>query len=302
MNEDNTQKTQPEFFYKYMTADTAEKVLKNRTLRWSAHKALKDPMDLRVQFNFFEGDIEKAKELYLEKSWDMFSQKEEVSFNRAGCALKILELFKPEMTREEFTDNFAMGFDEAYAAHQNIIRKFNEEILAVFTDCKILCLCENPLNIEMWKNYAESHSGVVMAFGNVPNIDSPYKLAEPIRYSKTIPSLFDEESLSDLMSGRIDISSTAYKERIMKAFLLTKGDAFSYEQEWRIAPGGREHKAAYEDIHFDKRELKKIIFGCKMSADKRDNLHKIAANLYPHVEFYEASFKEHSFEMEIHPL
>ena len=71
MDGNKMQKTQPELFYKYMKASTAESVLKTRTLRWSTYRKLNDPMDLRVQFRVFEGDIEKAKELCLEKAWNM---------------------------------------------------------------------------------------------------------------------------------------------------------------------------------------------------------------------------------------
>ena len=58
--------------------------------------------------------------------------------------------------------------------------------------------------------------------------------------------------------------------------------------------------ADFEDAHFGERELKRIIFGCKISADNCNELQQIAATKYPHVEFYEAIFKE--FEMEIHRI
>ena len=303
MNENTTQETQPEFFYKYMTADIAKIVLTERTLRWSTYKILNDPMDLQVQFGVFEGDVEKAKELFLEKSWDIFSQRQEMPRNKIGVVLKILYSLDTKMTRKEFNDNLAMVFDEACATFQHTIKKFNEEYLAACTDCKVLCFCEDPCNTVMWGNYAESHTGVVMAFGNVSGIDSPYKLAESVRYSKTMPNLYDEESLSDLMSGRTDLSSPNHTKRIMKAFALTKDAKWSFEKEWRIVLwGGGLPNAAFEDAHFDGRELQKIIFGYKMLADKRNELRKIAANLYPHVEFYEATFKDHAgvFDMEIH--
>ena len=299
MNENKKQKTQPEFFYKYMKADIAKIVLTKRTLRWSTYKILNDPMDLRVQFEVFDGDIEKAKELFLEKSWNMFSQRKEVPFNKLGDALKLLNIIIPEMTNKEFNDNFAMGFDEAHAAFQDKIRSFNKEFLTASTDCKVLCFCENPLDTVMWGNYAESHTGVVMAFGNVPNVDSPYKLAEPVRYTKTMPSLYDEESLSDLMSGRVNLSTPNHTRKIMNAFALTKDAKWSHEQEWRMVLWGSSPNADFEDACFDGKELKKIIFGYKMPAGKRDELHKIAIILYPHVEFYEASFKAGGYEMEI---
>lgn len=75
MNEGKTKKNLPDFFYKYMTTDVAKAVLINRTLRWSTYKALNDPMDLRVRFSVFEGDKEKARKLFLRKSWG-YIQKE----------------------------------------------------------------------------------------------------------------------------------------------------------------------------------------------------------------------------------
>jgi len=303
MQESKIQQTRPEFFYKYVKASTAESILTNGKLRWSAYKALKnlnDTMDLQVQFRAFEGDIEKAKDLFLEKSWNMYSQREKVPFSSAGEALKYLSLRCPGMKREEFYDEYAKEFDETYEEYPKVIERFNEKLLNECKDCKVLCLCESPINTSMWKYFADDHAGMVMVFGNEPNVDSPYKLAKPVRYSKTMPNLFDEEELSDLLSGSISLSSDEYKIKIMEAFALTKRIKFSNEQEWRIVLWrGRASNDCFEYICFNARELKKVIFGCRMLADKRDELYKIATILYPHVEFYEAGFKTGGFEMEI---
>jgi hypothetical protein len=137
-----------------------------------------------------------------------------------------------------------------------------------------------------------------MAFGNVPGFDSQYKEAKPVRYSETMPSLYDEKSLSDLLSSKLN--KRDHTDRIMEDFALTKSAEWVHEKEWRIVYWRSPTNADFEYVGFDARELKKIIFGCRMCPGKRNELKKITTALYPHVEFYEAGFKAGEFEMEMH--
>jgi hypothetical protein len=306
MKKNETEEQRPDYFYKYMAAEVAMNVLSNRTLRWSTSHVLNDPKDLKTQFAFFEGDREKAKSMFLEKSWNMFLSDEEIPQNIMGEILKVFKITCSNIPREEFDKQMGLGFDQSFSTMQSVaLKRFNEEYSVECANTKVLCFSENPVNSLMWVHYADSHRGVVMAFQNAPGVDSPYVCAQPVRYVKTIPCLYDEESLSDLLAGRRDLSTPDFKRKIMEAFALTKSIEWSYEQEWRIvqwdAPSNEAH---YEDGHFHELELKKIIFGCKMAFDKRMELQKLANILYPHVDFCEANFKEppSEYEMEIKKL
>ena len=65
---------------------------------------------------------------------------------------------------------------------------------------------------------------------------------------------------------------------------------------------GRSPGTDYEYIPFDKRELKKIIWGFRMNTDERNKLQKTVVALYPHADIYEARYKDHEYRMEIHRL
>jgi hypothetical protein len=214
-----------------------------------------------------------------------------------GLALKVLGQIAPNISRSEFETLLTHAFDECYETFQSTIKKFNKDFLDGCSSCKVLCLSEDPLNSVMWGMYADSHKGVVMAFQNIPGIDSPYKCAEPMRYSKIMPSLYDEDSLSDLMSGRTALSSPAHTRKVMEKFALTKDEKWSHEREWRVVLWSDDFSnAIYEDGHFHELELRKIIFGYSMPDEQRQEIREIAIDKYPHVVFGEANYKENSME------
>src|SRR5271156_6485373 len=97
----------------------------------------------------------------------------------------------------------------------------------------------------MWAYYAENHSGMVFGFHDAPCFDSPWRTARAVRYVENIPSLFDEDSLSDTLSGKGPNVS-----RVMDTVAFTKSKHWEHEREWRIYSGRGRTRGPHEDIGF----------------------------------------------------
>ena len=279
---------QPISFYKYMTIQTAIKVLSNRKLRWSAYHRLNDAHDLRVTFRL-DGNFQDAKTLSIEKLWEDYSAGNNSVKNISGAFIQYIRSLNPDIPKA----TFAAILEEAFLTPQEInksIENFNSELLANCADCKILCLTDSPENRLMWAHYAEEHAGLVMKFENVPTLDSPYKMAKPVQYVSDYPTLFDIESLSDLLSGRISLHNRDTIKKIMDQFAFTKNKCWAYEREWRIALwGGKQPLGEYEDSLFHKEELKSIIFGVRTSEKSIKEISEIVHSSYPSVQLTKSS-------------
>lgn len=262
-------------FFKYMTADTAKIVLRNRTLRWSGPALLNDPYDIQFDLRF-DIDRKRVRSLQIEKMWRVFSgEVPDKNLNAVGKLMKEAgRLTGKQMSKRQFIREFAPAIDEGYDRVVAKLPETQREVQKHMSRSKILCLTEDPVNTVMWTHYAAGHTGAVLVFRSIPMLDSCFGMAEPISYKEDLPKLLSEEEMSDLGAGlwRIDV-----EEQIRK-LVFTKGAAWLYEKEWRIFSGdGREPDAGFEDIPFHELELSGVVFGIKTSPEDRAELSELTA-------------------------
>jgi hypothetical protein len=100
----------------------------------------------------------------------------------------------------------------------------------------------------MWGHYADGHRGYCLEFDTTK--DPVFTKARQVRYDTALPRLGNE------------LFMTASIEAAMK-LLLTKGDCWEYEKEWRIF-----HRQAQHLYGFGS-SLKSVYFGSKMSIELR---------------------------------
>lgn len=137
---------------------------------------------------------------------------------------------------------------------------------------------------------------------SISELDSPYKLAQHVRYVDVMPTIHNKETLSDFMAGVISMSEKEHTQELMRKYSLTKSSKWSYEQEWRVVSwGGREPGKDYEDVPFFPQELKSVIWGSKMASEHRLSIAHIVQSKYPHAKIFEIRYSGKSFEMEIIP-
>lgn len=286
----------PEAFYKYMSYKTASIVLENQTLRWSTPATLNDPydiqFDLRISFN-----RDKVLRDALSKLWKLFTK--ELTGHPENPMTEVIQILRPflqNIPKAHFMSKMEEGIKKSFSAMDENIHKVYLETREQLSTTKILCLTDSPTNQLMWAYYADSNKGVVFRFQDEPGADSPYCTAKQMSYLLDIPLLFEEDELSDFLSGLITFDE---KKRI-NALIYTKSEAWKHENEWRIFAGdGREKNAPYEDIKFGKKELTGVVFGCRMPSDQKAALSQKIGHLYPHVEILQATPADHSFQLEL---
>lgn len=288
----------PEAFYKYMTYSTANIVLENQTLRWSTPATLNDPYDIQfdLRINF---DREKVLRDTLDKLWKVLKgELQGHPENKMSAAFELMRPYIKDIPKKVFMRNMEGGILESFASIDKNIHQTYRDTRDQLSTTKILCLTDSPINQLMWAYYADSNRGAVFRFQDEPGADSPYKTAIKMSYMKNIPMLFEENELSDFLSGLIDFDQA----KRVNTLIYTKSDAWKHESEWRIFSGdGRSKNAPHEDVKFGAKELTGVVLGCRMPPDQRAALSLTIKRLYPHAEILQATPANHSFRLELSP-
>lgn len=116
----------------------------------------------------------------------------------------------------------------------------------------ILSLSARPDQVLMWSHYAASHAGICLRFNRAPWA-FPFRAAQKVIYSAQRPVL---NPITDDASAQVD-----------KA-ILTKADAWAYEEEWRVVshPGGILDPVGGRGlVRYEPRALDGIILGARTS-------------------------------------
>jgi hypothetical protein len=287
------------FFFKYMSRATGKIVLENQTLRWTTPGILNDPYDMQFDLHI-DIDHELVKAIALQKTWDGFYGEQIVpAGNQLGAAINLVRDVFPRLTREEFDREFGEAIDEGLMRGERILPELQDEVRSLMADSKILCLTEIPDSILMWAHYAERHHGLVLQFKAIPELDSAWGAARPVRYLNNMPRLLDNDFLADMLSGRVSMDVKAIIHRLV----YTKSVEWAYEREWRIFSGtGRNRLARYEDLHFSPHELDAAIVGTRMPEEDRAAFSSIVQRLYPHAQILQMVRGERDFQLEVIPL
>lgn len=270
-------------FYKYMSCDAARATLENCTLRWSTPPILNDPFDMQFAFQL-EVNKDNVRVLALKKSWDhIHGEPAARPLNELG---RLIRQHKPalvELSREKFNEGIGKSIDESFDNMKKKMFEFNTTIMGSFKTDKILCFSELPNSILMWSYYAQNHTGLVLRFTDaVPN--SPLSRAKQVRYVETIPSLFDDDMLSDLLAG-YDVLNADY---LIDEVALTKSKLWAHEREWRVYTGKGRTSDAFEDVPFNAKEFDGVIFGIRTAESDRKSFLELIREKYSHAKLLQA--------------
>jgi hypothetical protein len=282
--------------FKYVTPDTGRKIIENCTLRWSTPPTLNDPFDMQFAFQL-RVDRQAARTLVLDKVWQhSHGELLDRPVTDAGRIFRQFRHTLPRMSREEFKQDREIGqvIDAVLDEMPGRIATMSEIILKQFVDDKILCLSDIPDSILMWSYYAQNHSGIVLRFtDDTPG--NPLVKARPVRYVEQMPSLLEDEMLSDMLAGYSGMEA----RRIMDDVIYTKSSRWAHEREWRAYAGRGRSCDPYEDIPFSARELDGVIFGVRTAEADRTALTDLLTARYPHVELLQAKTKTDAYGLVI---
>jgi hypothetical protein len=163
----------------------------------------------------------------------------------------------------------------------------NAKIRSNMVDTSILCLSETHDNLLMWSHYAQNHTGAVIKFLSLPEVDSPLIVAQPVRYTEQVPRL----TFASLMEYDESLDD------IVQLITLTKGKIWAYEKEWRIVASTRNKTQSYEIVPFAPDEVGAVYLGCNIAKDDKAEIMEITRIRYSKATIFQAEKHEREFSL-----
>jgi hypothetical protein len=154
---------------------------------------------------------------------------------------EVIELNKTQTTREQRRKLKKDLFKKT--SYDPILRAERDKY-------KLSCFSGKYDEVLMWSYYADMHKGMCVGFDFPPKYDEKFLLC-PVKYlSEIIP-----------INGSSDVIRT------ILYWITTKSSRWKYEDEIRAVTKTQTEKPV-EFITYDKKYVKEIIFGCKVSTQK----------------------------------
>ncbi len=276
-----------ESFFKYTSAEVAQIIMRNGSLRWSSPIIFNDPFDVVRQMaegitpaNIQECIIEVMIELIdsEEHSLEGFSPK-------LRCLLGSIRKSNDPIVKRKIIGALNGMRSELVQRSEGL-----EELRAMWKDLlpdlRILCLSEEKDNAPMWYHYAEQYTGVVFEFSCIPRLDSAWLVAKAVNYPHGNPMLSEATGWAKLLMMGQD---TAARLMIHES-IYTKAEEWSYEKEWRIQIPKRGGESGYSsDWRFHRDELTSVYLGPRIDNEHREQIVALRSKLYPHASVFEGS-------------
>ena len=184
-----------QMFFKYYTAEAAKIVLRTTSLKWSTPLQFNDPFDNQFDL-YYETPDDLLVESQLKQFIEAITSPEPLRPNQYGPKTEEMEFIRqvhmqnPDIKYTE--DHLAYlrgGVIEGMQRVMAYMPQANEEIRQLMADTSVFCLSETRENLLMSSHYAQNHTGAVIEFRVLPEVDSPTLAAKPVRYSNKTPRL-----------------------------------------------------------------------------------------------------------------
>jgi len=258
---------------------------------------LNDPFDMQFAFQS-RVDRDAVIAIALEKGWQHHSgELLDRPINLLGQVIRDFRGRGLNLSREEFVREFEGPILASLDKMKATMEGFCAMVRAHFENDKILCLSDEPDILLMWAYYASNHTGLVLSFRDDTH-DNPFAMARPVRYVDQVPSLFDDELLSDMLSGYEALDHRS----IMEDVVWTKSNHWAHEREWRIYTGAGRTSASFEDVPFGAEELSGVIFGARVTEDYKKEICELIGGKFPDALLSHAKLRTDAYALTIEPL
>lgn len=280
-------------FFKYYTAAAAKLTLDQTTRKWSTPFLFNDPFD-----NQFDLLSEEANEACVAAALDRFHQvlrsptplKPE-QFGSVTQKVEYLRQVHQANPGREYADHEIASLKEGVAEGMQkasmLLPKTNAEIRRILADTTVLCVSEAPDNLLMWSHYAQNHTGAVIKFLALREVDSPLLVAQPVRYVDQQPAF----------PFLVPMGHEAVTKAVYETFTLSKGKVWSYEKEWRVVASLRDKTKKYELLPFAPQEVGAVYLGCKMAEVDRCEIIEMVRCKYPEAKILQAKKHDRKFAL-----
>ena len=283
-----------EYFYKYVSAETAKAILTTEKVRWSSPRLFNDPFDVQfdLQFPFTE---EKYVDAVVKKMRTHFKdgRKQEVVADSTTVAafnylLDVMGKGDPAQINEYIDEIVRPSAIEGYQKVQGNLESKNQFVRDSLFGLCIFCMSEKYDDLLMWSHYAASHTGAVIKFRCLPELDTAFCAATPVQYQPDMPAWATLDELIEDLFAEKPLGTIHHFHRLA----ATKSTAWEYEKEWRMISKFRNPELVYQgyvDYKIFPEEVSGIIFGCRISSDAKAEIQEILAAKFSHATQLQAS-------------
>lgn len=241
-----------------MSAATAKVVLERRTLRWSSPILFNDPFDVPREMIYGT----QPSEVVTASARQIARLIEHPPENTTELSPKlrwIVETVKSGITpslKAELIQN--LRGDHHHIPTSASLDEFRQLWRQWLPDFRILCLTESALHSAMWLHYADAYKGVVLELHCDDELDSPWLLARPVKYSAEKPGVYTADGWAELLCLRGDFAV----KKMLELATYAKSPDWSYESEWRLMSFKQPDDVGhFTDYEFKERELAGVYFG-----------------------------------------
>lgn len=291
-----------DYFYKYMTSDTALAVLENCSLRWREPRQFNDPFDHQMSFRFPYTQAQFITGLAEEVERLVYSDDESefVKETRLSLVIQMLRARREFISKDKILPTLHQGVAKSAERFQQYQSDINSLIANDLNRSRVLCVSENNDNVVMWSHYAASHTGACIRLQCIEEIDNTLLMAKPVNYEDSFPVFPSlQDHIKDLTGEKpIDFVKLIYR------IPYIKHKHWSYENEWRvhIPHEEPENENGFNDWRENPRVFGAMYFGCRISPKDMYKLMQIVGVKYPHMELYSSHQSDKEFKIEFNRI
>lgn len=277
----NVHQNHPKSFFKYMPASTAEKVLKNRTLRWSHPSKFDDTLDV-AQVCDEKMDSNKQKQIQdaiIDLSANSPANRNKKNTNKLFKFLaSLISLFGSDNT------SAISELKKGPIDISNGITDLNERWKEIRKDFRILCFSIEKENHHLWNKYAEEHKGVVIELACRVSSDSLCLIAKPVEYFNEKDLFITVEDWAEILILERNKAVECIFEKCTLRKAKDNEHKWFEQKEWRIVDIRRHHETGLvSDYGVNPNDISAVYFGHKMDSETQDNLLSLLVGELGHV-------------------
>lgn len=290
---------QPSSLVKFCDANTANYVLAESTLRWSAPCLFDDPFELN-HHSSLSFDSRKLLIACVKSTMGLIFSRDDPKGSSP-----LIKAIRRWRTEERFDSE-----DEAQEVLSELLTTMVQhrepEILQLMTDwrcysrnLRILCMTEKHDQIGLWERYGGNHSGIAIRFacGEDTSLEDP----QAVRYQESKPEI---TSLGEQMDILMNQEAILQQQTDFSEKFLSKSKLELKDREWRLlrevdAEGESQDDAyLFEDLPFESHEVRAIYFGAAVDPKVKQDVSALAKRKYSKAKLFQAHPHSARFELE----
>ncbi|KAA0888691.1 DUF2971 domain-containing protein [Oryzomonas rubra] len=278
----------PNILYKYTSSDTARIMLNSGRLRWSSPLLFNDLAEFQRMPRFepsLDESLTKFPHVLLQAALGELVVREVELSNGSRLLLEMIRmLLKSGMDREKLTNELSHEASGADDRMSSVLRAAFDSL--DLNTARVFCLTTEYDNDVMWAHYAEQHTGVVLGFKHLPQLDTQFLAARPVSYSVEPPIV--GSGVEFLLYG----DTAELRKKTLDAVCFIKSLRWQYENEWRVVTWRPEETGKYHgDYKFYPEELESICFGPRCDLSLYEEFRSMLSSRYPRCALYKLEYE-----------